>query len=254
MITFPYEGAGRIAERNYYDRNGLKMPKVVPASLFYRDEDFGIGSIPFDLLVDESHELEFDISEHTVEGGSSVSDHVQQRLRRVQVNGLFTNHSIDGRKSGYVNYGSEKQDGSIEMSTKPDVVEIDGVQGVGNDALDMMFEAVKELARSREPVRVVTSLEVYPEMVFESLKYARGPEDGESIKFTAELREIKTAEVETTFRDGVWNPPQPKDLSTEAAKKMARNQKDGKLTGIEQPLSKLDQATEGTLLSYGGDL
>ena len=252
MITFPYEVLGRTAQRNYENDRGLKQPKLVPASLFYRDEDFGIGSIPFDLLVDESHSLEFDISEHTVEGGSSVSDHVQPRLRRVQVNGLFTNHSIDGRKSGYVNYGSEKQDGSIEISTKPDVVEIDGVQGVGNDALDMMFEAVKELARSRETVRVVTSLEVYPEMVFESLKYARGPEDGESIKFTAELREIKTAEVETTFRDGVWNPPQPKDLSTEAAKKMAQNQKGGKVTGIEQPLNKLDQATTGTLLSYGG--
>ena len=84
MITFPYEGAGRIAERNYYDRNGLKMPKVVQASLFYRDENFGIGSIPFDLLVDESHSLVFDISEYTVEGGSSVSDRPKITFRNLR--------------------------------------------------------------------------------------------------------------------------------------------------------------------------
>ena len=234
MITFPYQGL--------IDKfTGEDIPpKVVQSSLFFRDEGFGLDELKFDLLIDESHSLDFDIPEHVVENGSSISDHVRERLRSVQITGLFTNHPIGGKKSGYVN-----EDGSV--NEEADEVKVDGVEGRGNIAL-ANFEKLKEIARRRKPVRLVTSLEVYEEMVFESIPYSRGPDDGESIKFTAKLREVRTAKVSTVRRDGVWNPPAPKTQATDAGKKMAENSKAGKATAVEKATGKIKESITGKVM------
>lgn len=234
MITFPYQGL--------IDKfTGEDIPpKVVQSSLFFRDEGFGLDELKFDLLIDESHSLDFDIPEHAVENGSSISDHVCERLRSVQITGLFTNHPIGGKKSGYVN-----EDGTV--NEEPDEVSVDGAEGRGNIAL-ANFEKLKEIARRRKPVRLVTSLEVYEEMVFESIPYSRGPEDGESIKFTAKLREVRTAKVSTVRRDGVWNPPAPKTQATDAGKKMAENNKAGKATAVEKATGKIKESITGKVM------
>lgn len=234
MITFPYQGLiDRFTSEDI-------PPKVVQSSLFFRDEGFGLEELKFDLLIDESHSLDFDIPEHAVENGSSISDHVCERLRSVQITGLFTNHPIGGKKSGYVN-----EDGTV--NEEPDEVRVDGVEGRGNIAL-ANFEKLKEIARRRKPVRLVTSLEVYEEMVFDSIPYSRGPDDGESIKFTAKLREVRTAKVSTVRRDGVWNPPAPKTQATDAGKKMAENNKAGKATAVEKAAGKIEEAITGKVM------
>ena len=234
MITFPYQGLiDRFTSEDI-------PPKVVQSSLFFRDEGFGLEELKFDLLIDESHSLDFDIPEHAVENGSSISDHVCERLRSVQITGLFTNHPIGGKKSGYVN-----EDGTV--NEEPDEVIVDGAEGRGNIAL-ANFEKLKEIARRRKPVRLVTSLEVYEEMVFESIPYSRGPDDGESIKFTAKLREVRTAKVSTVRRDGVWNPPAPKTQATDAGKKMAENNKAGKATAVERSSSKIEESITGKVM------
>ena len=234
MITFPYQG---LIDR--FTREDMP-PKVMQSSLFFRDEGFGLEELKFDLLIDESHSLDFDIPEHAVENGSSISDHVCERLRSVQITGLFTNHPIGGKKNGYVN-----EDGTV--NEEPDEVIVDGAEGRGNIAL-ANFEKLKEIARRRKPVRLVTSLEVYEEMVFDSIPYSRGPEDGESIKFTAKLREVRTAKVSTVRRDGVWNPPAPKTQATDAGKKMAENNKAGKATAVERSSSKIKESITGKVM------
>ena len=234
MITFPYQGLiDRFTSEDM-------PPKVMQSSLFFRDEGFGLEELKFDLLIDESHSLDFDIPEHAVENGSSISDHVCERLRSVQITGMFTNHPIGSKKSGYVN-----EDGTV--NEEPDEVSVDGAEGRGNIAL-ANFEKLKEIARRRKPVRLVTSLEVYEEMVFESIPYSRGPDDGESIKFTAKLREVRTAKVSTVRRDGVWNPPAPKTQATDAGKKMAENNKAGKATAVEKATGKIQESITGKVM------
>lgn len=239
MITLPFQGLiDKFTGSSF-------SPKVIQTSLFFRDDDFGIGELPFDLLIDESHSLDFDIADHAVENGSSISDHVQEKLRSVQVTGLFTNHPIGRRESGYVS--TVDKDGFVEMNREPDKVNINGRDAVTNVALDQRLDELKKIARERKPVRLVTSLEVYEEMVIESLSYDRGPDDGESIKFTAKLREVKTAKVSIVRRDGVWNPPAPKTQATDAGKKMAENEKEGKATAatVEKATNTIKGGIEG---------
>lgn len=251
MITLPYQGLVNQVV-GFVEREYVYSPKTVQASMFFRDESFGIGEVAFDLLIDESHSIEFDIADHAVENGSAISDHVQERLRSVKVTGLFTNHRVGGKESGYVKKGTERKDGSVSVNRAVDKVDINGAPAKMNESLDLMLDALKDIARKREPVRLVTSLEVYEEMVIESLEYDRGPSDGESIKFTAKLREVRTAEVSSVTRDGVWNPPKPKSQDSDAGKKMAQNTKEGKATGVEQTEGKLEQAITGEVIGVPG--
>lgn len=226
MMTVPYQGAIDQAV-NFYNRERVYKPKVVQASLFFRDENFGLDDISFDLLIDESHSIEFDVADHAVENGATISDHVQERLRKVSVTGLFTNHPIGEKRSGYVN-----EDDSINREA--DSVSINGQPMKDNRSRDFKLDQLKKLARERKPVRLVTSLEVYEKMVVEELSYDRGPDDGESIKFTVKLREVRTAELKKAVSNSVWNPPAPEKQDTPAQKKMADVDKNGKVTGVEK--------------------
>ena len=241
MIVLPYQGLVNQAV-DFYNRETKYKPKTAQVSLFFRDEKFGLNDLAFDLLIDESHSIEFDIADHAVENGSSISDHITERLRSVQVTGLFTNHPIGDSSSGYVN-----GDGSVNRAV--DRVEISGQQAVSNVAREDKLDQLKKLAREKKPVRLVTSLEVYEEMVIESISFDRGPTDGESIKFTAKLREIRTAKVEyKNLKDKVWNPPAPPSQESETGKKLAENEKAGKVTGAEQ------QASERIFSSVKGEV
>lgn len=206
-------------------------PHVVQSSLFYRDHDFGLKELPFDLLVDESHSIEFDITEHAVENGSSISDHVTEKLRTVSVTGMFSNHSLKGRKSGFV---SE----SGEISEDADEIDIEGSSSMTNMAHDTMLRQLKEIARRRNPVTLYTALEDFEladiSMVIESLSYDRGPDDGESIKFTMKLREVRRAKLQKAYVDGVWNPPDPKSLEKPQQKKMDSKKSKGKKQAVEK--------------------
>lgn len=238
MITLPYQ-----VLTNKLLGDATFRPHAAQSSFFFRDEKFGIGSVTFDLLIDESHSLEFDIADHAIENGATISDHVQERLRTVQVTGLFTNHPIGDKTSGYVT--EENPDGTVEVNRKPDRVNVYGREATINVALDQQLETLKALARDRKPVRLVTALEVYEQMVIETLSFDRGPDDGESVKFTARLREVRTATVEATYRDGVWNPPEPKTQATEEGKKLSENKKFGKVTGIEKTTNEIYEGVTG---------
>lgn len=226
MTAVPYQG---LIDKASELINGSRRysPHTTQASLFFRDENFGLDDLSFDLLIDESHSIEFDVADHAVENGSTISDHIQERLRKVSVTGFFTNHPIGAKGSAYVN-----EDGSIKREA--DTVKMDGAEMTGNRSRDLKLDQLKNLARERKPVRLVTSLEVYEKMVIEELSYDRGPDDGESIKFTVKLREVRTAELKKAVSNAVWNPPAPESQDSPEQKKMAETEKNGKVTGVEE--------------------
>lgn len=218
---------------------GTPAPHVVQSSLFYRDHDFGLSQLPFDMLIDESHSIEFDITDHAVENGGSIADHVTERLRSVIVKGIFSNHSIKGKSSGYV--GDDE-----EVKRQADIVSIEGREAIPNSSYEKL-EMLKEIARRKNPVNLYTALEDFElsdiSMVIESLQYDRGPADGESVQFTLKLREVRRARLQKAYVEGAWEPPEPKSVETTAGKKMS----DKKSKGKKQAAEKISQ----TLVNSG---
>ena len=209
---------------DYFQDNRPKKAQSVPASLFWREEGLGIHHgdskityMPFNLFISEKHSLKFRVSEHPLQDGATISDHVHQEMQECTVEGMFTNHPL--RKLEEVN----------EVKFKDEYATSDVKPTVSNTAL-ANFEKLKLLAKQRKPVRLVCSLEIYPKMVITGIDYERDSKSGSSIRFTMTLRELKTVSLKATT--GTYNF-QPEELKTANDKMIASEKKVGKRTAEE---------------------
>ena len=209
---------------DYFQDNRPKKAQSVPASLFWREEGLGIHHgdskltyMPFNLFISEKHSLKFRVSDHPLQDGSTISDHVHQEMQECTVEGIFTNHPL--RKLEEVN----------EVKFKDEYATSDVKPTVSNTAL-ANFEKLKLLAKQRKPVRLVCSLEIYPKMVITGIDYDRDSKSGSSIRFTMTLRELKTVSLKATM--GTYNF-QPEELKTANDKMIASEKKVGKRTAEE---------------------
>lgn len=222
-----------------------KKAQSVPASLFWREEGMGIfydktsknvsdmltsgktklEAMPFNLFISEKHSLKFRVSEHPLQDGATISDHVHRELREVTIEGMFTNHPM--RKLEEINKVTFK-DEYATTEVKPTVT---------NTAL-AKFDALKRLADLRKPVRLVCSLEIYPQMVITSIDYDRDSKSGSSIRFTMTLRELKTVSLKATT--GTYNF-QPESLVTANDKLIAAEKNAGKRTAEEVKAEQMRQ-------------
>ena len=217
---------------DYFQDNRPKKAQSVPASLFWREEGLGIHHgdskltyMPFNLFISEKHSLKFRVSDHPLQDGSTISDHVHQEMQECTVEGMFTNHPL--RKLEEVN----------EVKFKDEYATSDVKPTVSNTAL-ANFEKLKLLAKQRKPVRLVCSLEIYPKMVITGIDYERDSKSGSSIRFTMTLRELKTVSLKATT--GTYNF-QPEELKTANDKMIASEKKVGKRTAEEATADKMKE-------------
>ena len=218
---------------DYLQDNRPKKAQSVPASLFYRADGMGVFSLdksgkvlqhlPFNLFINEKHKLSFKVSDHPLQDGSTISDHVHRELREVQIEGMFTNHPL--RQLEQVNKVTFK-DEYATSEVKPTVT---------NTAL-ANFETLKALANKKEPVRLVCSLEIYPKMVITGLDYDRDEKSGSSIRFSMTLREINIVSLKTVKMDYDF---QPEDIITANDMMIAAEKKSGKRTAEELDAAEL---------------
>ena len=222
---------------DYFQDNRPKKAQSVPASLFWRDEGLGIHRdkvsktvndmlssgktkleyMPFNLFISEKHSLKFRVSDHPLQDGATISDHVHQELQECTIEGMFTNHPM--RKLEEVN----------EVKFKDEYATSEVKPTVSNTAL-ANFEKLNLLAKQRKPVRLVCSLEIYPKMVITGIDYDRDSKSGSSIRFTMTLRELKTVSLKAMT--GTYNF-QPEELKTANDKMIASEKKAGKRTAEE---------------------
>lgn len=203
-------------------------PSVIPASLFADGEAPGLPdeSLPFDLMLTESHSLDFEITEHGIEAGAAVADMIRERLRRVTVTGMFTNHPV-GTAGTYVGEDGKKKEKS------PDKVKIDGRTPVTNTALER-WEKLKKVAKARKTVKLVTAMETYGEMAVEKLSASRSGRDGESVTFQMTLREIRTAKLAASKITGTkYDPAEPSSMEKDSQKALSKVQENGPQSATE---------------------
>lgn len=217
---------------DYFQDNRPKNAQSVPASLFWREEGLGIHHgdskltyMPFNLFISEKHSLKFRVSDHPLQDGSTISEHVHQEMREVNIEGMFTNHPM--RKLDEVN----------EVKFKDEYATSDVKPTVSNTAL-ANFEKLKLLAKQRKPVRLVCSLEIYPKMVITGIDYDRDSKSGSSIRFTMTLRELKTVSLKATTGTYAF---QPDSLVTANDKLIAAEKKLGNRTAEEATVKKMRQ-------------
>lgn len=113
-----------------------------------------IGLLRLDATITETHDRSSMITDHPIEGGSFVQDHIHRAPRKLFIEGFITDTPLNGSSFG--------------------------VQ-VGYELLDLTW-------KSGIPFFVVSGLHVYPLMAFETLSMPKTREG--SMRFSATMKEL----------------------------------------------------------------
>lgn len=173
---------------------GTNVMATFPISLFFRDNrKYGIGSIEFDLILSETHNYNSTITEHPVEDGSVISDHIDNALESGSINGLITNYSL--------------RQGEVTTNRAQDV-----------------FEALVALWEERTLVTITTVLKVYEDVTIMSMPFTREAAQGESLPISITFKKMKIVKLQSVILDLQISVP---DLDTEQNKQVAIEQNVG---------------------------
>lgn len=172
---------------------------TIPASLFFvpnkkygiatQNSDTSILSVQFGIILQESHSLENNITSHPIEGGSPITDHIQNELRKGSLKCLISNHSI------IRGFAPQPPPDNIAAGTAISTMTRPGWKQE-NVALNS-WEMMKTLWRSCQLVTVVTSMETYTNVGIKSIATQRDGETGDWLEFDLSFQEVSTVTLGT---------------------------------------------------------
>lgn len=124
-----------------------------------------IGALQLDALISEQTSLANGVTQYAVEEGAPVSDHISTEAEKLTIEGVVTGASV----SLFGVHGRSKM---IEAK-----------------------EALRVINEQRQPITVVTGLDVYPEFAMESCDISRNADDGEKLHISISLTKIRKAKT-----------------------------------------------------------
>ncbi len=129
-----------------------------------------IDGFEIDATLAEDHAFDSEVTEHPVEIGADITDHVRARPIEVTIQGLVSDTPIGAlaERRGF--------DGVSEPAALPS---------------DVAFSNLLGIRDAREPVTITTSLKTFENMVLESLSVPRSARTGHALEFTARFRQVE---------------------------------------------------------------
>lgn len=191
-------------------------------------------SIAFDATIREQHISTSIVTEHPVEKGANVSDHVRPELDKLSVDVFVTNTPIHLPTTNMAGVGGRVSPLDLTVPVKNQLpIAVPGVGAIlaGAGVLDStitqrvqvlqfdsefdrvrdIYDALRTLEESATLVSVFTSLREYDNMIIKSLSAPRTVQDGNAITFTFEAQAIRFVETKRV--------PAPKTKTTAPTKK-----------------------------------
>ena len=144
-------------------------------SIFYPDAKARLGELVVDAFLKETHTFSSEVTEHPVESGIAIVDHVNNKPFCLSIDGIISNTPMS--LVGLTAFDSMTR----------------YFEGENNDFALIAFEKIEDLFAKREPITIATSLKTYHKMVFESLSVERGGGAHESLHFTCSAKQIRLA-------------------------------------------------------------
>ena len=143
-----------------------------------------------DLFIDGTHletiDYSSEITNHPIETGSSISDHIYKSPLKVIMEGSITDTSVDlvGTAKNVINMF----DGNLLNNV------INKFNGKGQKQT-AAYEFLKDLHDNKTIVTIVNYLDTFENMVIESLNFPRSRDTGERLFFTITLKQVTLASM-----------------------------------------------------------
>lgn len=207
-----------------------RFEPTVPVSLFYREEGWSVGEISLDLILTETHSLNAAVTQHPVQDGSTISDHITILPRSGTMRVLVSNFSLAAAAESKAETWQEVyEQGEAAQKNLP------------NRAADT-WEKLKDLEKSRELVKVVTALEVYEDVALTRVETVRDGETGDALEIDIDYEQVTKVKLKETK---VTAQVQPRDMKSTINQKSAVQVNSGQKVGTEATAQEEAQLTFG---------
>jgi len=150
----------------------------------------------FDASLNEGISRSAEVTKHPVEQGADITDHVRVLPRTITIQGWVSNNPIQ--------FAASQRTGPAPRSIVADA-----------------YQALEQIMDAKTPVRVVTDLRNFDDMILANIDASRDKDTGQILDATITLEQIIIATTETV------EPPNP------VKKQRAKKKKEGKKVAKE---------------------
>lgn len=176
--------------------------------LFYPKEGYKVGSVELDLILDEDHSKSAQVTENPLQDGRAISDGIFLELQEGSLTGLVTNHSVKI---------AEERAKQLELQDSETLMaEAENYQ-LENRAKQAWLD-LKAVMDAKQPVTIVTSLEVYDNVAITNISTERNGYSGDALEIKVSFRQILTVSL---MEHEVTAQVQPKDMDSDINRKSA---------------------------------
>ena len=176
--------------------------------LFYPKEGYKVGSVELDLILDEDHSKSAQVTENPLQDGRSISDGIFLELQEGSLTGLVTNHSVKI---------AEKRAKQLELQDSETLMAEAKNYQLENRARQAWID-LKAVMDAKQPVTIVTSLEVYDNVAITNISTERNGDSGDALEIKVSFRQILTVSL---MEHEVTAQVQPKDMDSDINRKSA---------------------------------
>lgn len=157
-------------------------------------------AVVIDATIHETHDVKAQVTEHQVETGSNVTDHIRPLPREVTLEGVITNTplaapartSISGNMSDFSQSFQRPNGDSFEV--KWQAYKFDGQFDRVRDEFRDLVYAIQQGAL----FDITTTLQVYVDFAMTSFSVPRDAANGNVLHFSASFKELRFVETNTT--------------------------------------------------------
>jgi len=189
-----------------------------------------IGHVAVDASFHEIHEMSGETTDHPVEDGSNISDHVILNPRVFSMEGVVTNQPLSVPRTQAE--GVTEVDKEFTWKATPSIPIVGELGGGGLiglalgaiasatgidqhtgmakgfspdfDRVQAAYTELESIWLARERIDIYTSLNVYHDMVLTSVKVDRDKKTGQALFFSSVAKQVRTVSTEYAIA-----PPEP---------------------------------------------
>lgn len=183
-----------------------------------------IGDLAIDCTVTETHTATATVTEHPVESGSNITDHIRPEPVQLAVTGIITNSPIGTRQTQRViNAGgavvgvaasliAEQAQNAVNAAALITTLLTAPKTSIGY--AETAWKKLEGYRQTAKPIRVVTRDRTYESMAMLSLTVPKTAKTGDALEFSATFKEVRIVENRTTRRVVAKAPKSHKKTDT----------------------------------------
>jgi hypothetical protein len=154
-----------------------------------------LDTVTIDATLREEHSTEVDVTEHPVEDGANITDHIRPQLKVLQIDGIISNTPVGltGPVADALGIAGLATGVTLPTGLISGAIDLFKTGGVLNRA-QAAFQQLQALADKAVPFTIHTPLRDYAKMAMKSLSVVRDPTIGDGIRFVAVCKEIRTVD------------------------------------------------------------